>query len=69
LFFLINTEEQRGFREERRCIDQTFTLAQTVLKRLEKKKDTYLCFIDLRRLMLVYEEKDSSGRWSMKVCL
>jgi hypothetical protein len=24
-------------------------LAQTVLKRLEKKKDTYLCFIDLKK--------------------
>jgi hypothetical protein len=42
-------EEQGGFRKERGCIDQSYTLAQTVLKRLEKKKDNYLCFIDLKK--------------------
>jgi hypothetical protein len=42
-------EEQGGFRKERGCVDQSYTLAQTVLKRLEKKKDTYLCFIVLKK--------------------
>jgi hypothetical protein len=34
--------EQGGFRKERECVDQSYTLAHAVLKRLEKQKDTYL---------------------------
>jgi hypothetical protein len=30
-------------------IDQSYTLAHTVLKRLVKLKDTYFCFIDLKK--------------------
>jgi hypothetical protein len=48
-------------------IDQSYTLAQTVLKRLVKLKDTYLCFIDLKKTMIVYGGKVSSGRWNMRV--
>jgi hypothetical protein len=43
-------EEQGGFRKERSFVDQSYTLAQTVLKRLEKQTDTYLCFIDLKKV-------------------
>ena len=42
-------EEQGGFRKERGCIDQSYTSAQTVLKWMETQKDTYLCFIDLKK--------------------
>jgi hypothetical protein len=35
-------EEQGCFRKEIGCADQSCTLAQTVLKRLEKQKDTYV---------------------------
>jgi hypothetical protein len=42
-------EEQAGFRKGRGCVDQSYTLAQVVLKRLEKRKDTYLCFVDLKK--------------------
>ena len=41
-------EEQAGFRKGRCCVDQGFTLAQTVLKRFEVQKKT-LCFVDLRK--------------------
>jgi len=42
-------EEQAGFRKGRGCVDQGYTLAQVVLKRLEMQKDSYLCFVDLRK--------------------
>ena len=42
-------EEQAGFRKGRGCVDQGYTLAQVVLKRLEVQKNTYLCFIDLMK--------------------
>ena len=42
-------EEQAGFRKGRGCVDQAYSLAQTVLKRLEKQKDTFLCFVDLKK--------------------
>ena len=42
-------EEQAGFRKGRGCVDQGFTLAQVVLKRLEVQKNTYLCFVDLKK--------------------
>ena len=31
------------------CVDQGYTLAQVVLKRLEVQKNTYLCFVDLNK--------------------
>lgn len=42
-------EEQAGFRRGRGCVDQGYTLAQIILKRLEKQKDTFLCFVDLKK--------------------
>ena len=42
-------EEQGGFRKGRGCVDQGYTLAQVVLKRLEVQKNTYLCFVDLKK--------------------
>jgi hypothetical protein len=42
-------EEQAGFRRGRGCVDQGYTLAQIILKRLEMQKVTYLCFVDLKK--------------------
>ena len=42
-------EEQAGFRKGRGCVDQGYTLAQVVLKRLEFQKYTYLYFVDLKK--------------------
>jgi hypothetical protein len=42
-------EEQAGFRKGRGCVDQGYTLAQVILKRLEVQKNTYLCFVDLKK--------------------
>src|SRR5258708_39472700 len=33
----------------RGCVDQGYTLAQVVLKRLEVQNNTYLCFVDLKK--------------------
>jgi hypothetical protein len=43
-------KEQECFKKERGCVDQLYTLAWTVLKRSEKQNDTYLCFIDLKKV-------------------
>ena len=42
-------EEQAGFRKGRGCADQGYTLAQVVLKRLNVQKNTFLCFVDLKK--------------------
>ena len=42
-------EEQGGFREGRGCVDQVFTLRMIVEKFREKKKDLYMCFMDLEK--------------------
>ena len=31
------------------AVDQGYTLAQVILKRLEVQKNTYLCFVDLKK--------------------
>jgi len=41
-------EEQAGFRKGRGCVDQGYTLAQVVLKRLEVQKKTFMC-LDLKK--------------------
>jgi hypothetical protein len=54
-------EKQGGSRKERRCVDQSYSLAQTVLKRMEKQNDIYLCFIDPKKAYdIVCGGKDSS---------
>jgi len=42
-------EEQAGFRKGRGCADQGYTLAQVVLQRLNVQKNTFLCFINLKK--------------------
>ena len=42
-------DEQRGFRAERGCVDQIFTLKQIGEKAQEKKRRVYVGFIDLQK--------------------
>ena len=42
-------EEQAGFRKGRGCVDQIYSLAQIISKRLAVQKNTYLCFGDLKK--------------------
>ena len=43
------SEEQNGFRPDRCCQDNIFTLATIVENRLLTKNDTFACFIDFRK--------------------
>ena len=45
----ILAEEQCGFRKERECMDHIFTLNGIVEARMAQGKDTFVCFIDLRK--------------------
>ena len=58
-------EEQAGFRKGRGYVDQGYTLAQVVLKRLEVQKNTYLCFVDLRKHMIACGERVCLEGWWM----
>ena len=42
-------DEQGGFREGRRCVDQVFTLKQISEKAREKKRKVYVGYIDLEK--------------------
>ena len=42
-------EEQAGFRKGRGCVDQIYSLAQIISKRLAVQKNTYLCFVNLKK--------------------
>ncbi len=42
------SKEQGGFREERGCADQTFTIKRLVEEYLEKDKKLYAAFMDLK---------------------
>ena len=43
-------EEQAEFLKDRGCVDQACTLAQMVAKRLAIQKNTFLCFVDLKKV-------------------
>ena len=45
----IISEEQNGFRPDRSCQDHIFTLASLIENRFADKKDTFTCFIDLKK--------------------
>ena len=42
-------EEQGGFRKGRGCMDQIWTLNEIVQSRREKRKHTYMAFIDFTK--------------------
>ena len=63
-------EEQGGFRQGRGCIDQAFTLRLIAERYLEKRRDLFVCFMDLekaydrvctKKLWLVMEEYGVKG--------
>ena len=45
----IIVDEQNGFRKKRSCADHIFTFTSIVRNRLEQKKHTYACFIDMQK--------------------
>ena len=55
-------EEQGGFREGRGCVDQVFTLRMVAEKYREKKKDLFLCFMDLEK---AYDRVCRKKLWSV----
>jgi len=42
-------EEQNGFRKQRSCLDHLYTLTAIVRNRKLENKDTFTCFIDMRK--------------------
>ena len=42
-------EEQNGFRQLRACIDHLFVISSIIKNRRIEGKDTYACFVDMRR--------------------
>ena len=55
-------DEQGGFREERGCVDQIFTLKQIGEKAREKKRRVHVGFIDLEKAY------DSVNRKALRRC-
>ena len=55
-------EEQGGFREGRGCVDQVFTLRMLMEKFGEKKRDLYVCFMDLEK---VYDRVSRNKMWAV----
>lgn len=53
-------EEQGGFREDRGCIDQVFSLYSIVGERMGDGKDTFMCFIDIKK---AYDKVWRDGLW------
>ena len=54
------SDEQIGFRSNRGCIDHVLALSLLGEKRLKEKKDTFLCFIDLKK---AYDSVDRNLLW------
>ena len=42
-------EEQNGFRKNRSCLDHLYTLKSIISNRKEKRKSTFVCYIDIRK--------------------
>ena len=55
-------ENQGGFREGRGCVDQVFTVRMIAEKFKEKKKNLYLCFMDLEK---AYDRVCRKKMWSV----
>ena len=43
------SDTENGFRRDRNCQDHLFTLSSIIKTRLKTKKDTFACFIDMRK--------------------
>ena len=42
-------DEQNGFRKDRNCLDHIFTLYSTTQARLSENRDTFVCYVDLKK--------------------
>ena len=56
----ILVDEQAGFREARSTSDQLFILREAVLDRSRRNKDTYCCFLDIKK---AYDTVFREGLW------
>ena len=56
----ILVDEQAGFRQARSTSDQLFILREAVLDRSRRKKDTYCCFLDIKK---AYDTVFREGLW------
>src|ERR1700722_14541118 len=50
-------EEQGGFRAKRSTVEQVFILKETILARRRMKKNTFCCFLDIRKAYDTVAEK------------
>ena len=50
-------EEQGGFRKGRGCMDQIFTFKSLNEKYVEKKREMFVCFMDLEKAYVGWIEK------------
>ena len=42
-------DEQNGFRKDKSCLDHIFTLYSTTQARLSENRDTFVCYVDLKK--------------------
>ena len=56
----ILSEEQNGFRPDRSCVDNIYTLSELIETRNAEKMKTFLCFIDLKK---AYDVVFREGLW------
>ena len=52
----ILAEEQNGFRVGRSCIDHIFVMCTVLRNRKMLGKETFLCFIDYKKLLILWRE-------------
>ena len=55
-------EQQSGFREERSCRDQIYSLRRIQEMSLEQNKPLYICFVDLKK---AYDSVDRETLWKV----
>ena len=46
-------EEQNGFRKKRSCLDHIYSLISVIKNRKLKRQQTYVCFIDAKKALIV----------------
>ena len=53
-------DEQAGFRVNRSTIDQIYALREVIQGRRKKRRDTYCCFLDIKK---AYDTVFREGLW------
>ena len=56
----ILVDEQAGFRTNRSTIDQIYALKEVIQRRRKKRRDTYCCFLDIKK---AYDTVFREGLW------